>query len=1081
MRSTQFLYFIGALFCATITINGQIETKGAEVTGTIIGDASICEGDSALAYIYMTGTSPWNVEVSDNDSVYRRLKGITSPYPLWLKPSKSQVYKVSGVVDGEGDTGSTFGQAIVALNSPTPVKIILDRLTYLSSEKGVELHADHEPGIFSGLGVSGGFFYPSIATPVGSPHTISYVYSNQHGCSSEDSLDVSVLEGTGSVVLLSGGDTISVLCDDKGSYEIIGSNKVGISGRFELRVTNSNTVVNGHITDSDPDDNKALFNPTGLKGGYDIVYQYTIDGVNLNASTLVRVDIIGDLEISNSLPARVCKNDDPYPLEGNMDGLDPLATWSFTGPGVSGSMSQGFFYNPADTAVDVGTVEIIYTYSTESGCTASTSRQVRNLFVPDVYFTVSTVCLTEEGGEIEFDNRTTGKYSVPPDNWNWNFGDYSSGSANYSSEENPTHFYQDPGQRQINLTATTTDGCVTYYELDTLLSDKTDVDFTIVTDCYVKGREATFINRSEATFAPIDTLIWTFKTESGSVLGELGKSPGDDTIQFPFSSIDTYEVALYVANTGGCSSTLSKEITFKKTSVLSPAGKLEKFNSADGGWSIKSGNGNESWVWGVPDFDGFESSPGDRAWYTELPYGVAGYSENSWIESPCYDLTQMKRPLIQLDIMKSFVPNLTGAVLQYQDVIEEGWKTIGRVGEGVNWYNSGSIFNRPGGSDFGWGLNTFNPDEAWVKAINDLDSLAGKSDVKFRVSIATNGGQGIGNQGVAIDNVYIAERNKKSVLEHFTNSGDLASQFADDYVDAYYLENSHSVLDVQYHADYPGYDPMNQNNPESASTRSGTLGIGPIPYAVLDGRKSPEYRYNFKTTGQSPGNEELEELSLEIPKFGIAMDINWQSNRLGVEATVTCNTDSYTNNLQLYLVVIESDVTAYRGDNGDTHFRNVVLDMLPSPAGKLIGNNWVLGQTRSQYYTWDYKPYIEDVEDLGIIAFVQDRETDQILQAASGHLNSQTGIVKNGSDAFALSLYPNPASKLVNVNLGEQAMKEGRLEISDLSGRVVMEAEVTPGYSVYQLQLATLPQGIYMIGWFEGGELKGRNKLVRTR
>ena len=101
---------------------------------------------------------------------------------------------------------------------------------------------------------------------------------------------------------------------------------------------------------------------------------------------------------------------------------------------------------------------------------------------------------------------------------------------------------------------------------------------------------------------------------------------------------------------------------------------------------------------------------GDRSWYTDLPFGVVGYSENSWIESPCYDFSQMKRPLIQMDIMKSFVPNLTGAVLQYQDVIEEGWKTMGNLDEGVNWYNSSSIFNRPGGSDFGWGLNSFVPD-----------------------------------------------------------------------------------------------------------------------------------------------------------------------------------------------------------------------------------------------------------------------------------------------------------------------------------------------------------------------------------
>ncbi len=1087
MRGSQICYFIGGLLCTAFTMQGQSAssqpldkgTLAKDVTATIIGDASVCKGDSSLAYIYMTGASPWDVEVIDSDSVYARLEGITSPFALWLKPSKNQVYEVSAVVDADGDAGTTFGQATVSVNPPTPVSIVLERLTYLSSEAGVELHADHEPGIFSGPGVSEGFFYPSIAGPGASPHTISYVYVNQNGCTSEDSIEVSVLEGTGSVVLYSEGDTISVLCDDNGTYEIVGTNKVGIPGRFELRVTNSNTVVTGHITDSDLTDNKALFDPTGLKGGYDIIYEYTIDGVVLKASTLVRVDIIGELEISSTLPAKVCKSDEPYLLKGNLDGVNPLATWSFSGPGVSGSMSQGFYYNPADTAVDVGMVEIIYTYITESGCTASTSRKVRNLFVPDVYFNVNTVCLPETGGELVFDNRTTGKYSVST--WSWNFGDYSSGSANYSSEENPVHFYKTPGQRQINLTATTTDGCVTYFELDTVLADKPNVDFTILSDCYVQGEKATFINRSETTFAPIDTLVWTFKTKSGSVLGELGKSPGDDTIQFPFSSVDNYEVGLFVANTGGCSNSLTKEIILKHTLTIPPWGQIEKFDNSQDGWTVNSENGNESWVWGVPDFNGFEPAPGDKSWYTDLPYGVIGYSENSWVESPCYDLSQMKRPLIQLDIMKSFVPNLSGAVLQYQDVIEEGWKTIGNLDAGINWYNSSSIFNQPGGSGFGWGLNSFVPDRDWVSATNDLDSVAGKSQLKFRLVIASNGGQGIGNQGFAFDNVYFSERSKKPLLEHFTNSGDLASQFADEYVDAFYDENSLNVLDIQYHTNYPGSDPMNQNNPEPASTRGGALGISQVPYAVLDGGNAPAYRYNFKTSDNSPGSEELGDLSLEIPKFNISIEMDWLSNRFQSEVKVTCNTESYSNNLQLYFVVIESEVTAYRGDNGDSHFRNVVLDMLPAGTGKLLGSDWGRGDTDTLNFTWDYASYVEDIEDLGVIVFVQDRETRRVLQSASSHLESQVGMIGKRSEAISLSVYPNPATDLVNVNLGERAATEGRLEITDLSGRVVLEMDVRPGYAIYQLQVSSLPQGMYMISWIEEGELKGRSKMIRTR
>jgi len=174
-------------------------------------------------------------------------------------------------------------------------------------------------------------------------------------------------------------------------------------------------------------------------------------------------------------------------------------------------------------------------------------------------------------------------------------------------------------------------------------------------------------------------------------------------------------------------------------------------------------------------------------------------------------------------------------------------------------------------------------------------------------------------------------------------------------------------------------------------------------------------------------------------------------------------------------------VTAYRGDNGDTHFRNVVLDMLPNPAGKLLGSEWEWGKTETLSYTWDYLSYVEDIEDLGVIVFVQDRETRQVLQSASRHMASEVGFLMELSEPVSLSLYPNPASELVNINLGERATREGRLEITDISGRVVMESEVLPGYSIYQLQISSLPQGIYIISWFEQGELKGREKLIRTR
>ena len=300
--------------------------------------------------------------------------------------------------------------------------------------------------------------------------------------------------------------------------------------------------------------------------------------------------------------------------------------------------------------------------------------------------------------------------------------------------------------------------------------------------------------------------------------------------------------------------------------------------------------------------------------------------------------------------MKSFVPGTDGAVLQYQDLVSEGWKTIGNVGEGLNWFNKWGIFNEPGGSSFGWGLSLFEPDHTWVKAAHALDMLAGHSHVKFRVVIATGGTleieSGRFNQGFAFDNFFIGERHRCSILEYFTNAASETTKAADGVVDVFSVENSSQVIDLQYHMDYPGEDAMNENNPYPSSTRSFYYGVPGVPHAVLNGGVRPENRYDFSDSSHEPGLEELEEASLEIPVFNVALQVDYLENNLEATVKVTCNADTFASNLQLYLVVIEREVTAYTGSNLDTSFRNVVLDMLPSPAGKLLGNQWNMGKYR---------------------------------------------------------------------------------------------------------------------------------------
>jgi hypothetical protein len=434
-----------------------------------------------------------------------------------------------------------------------------------------------------------------------------------------------------------------------------------------------------------------------------------------------------------------------------------------------------------------------------------------------------------------------------------------------------------------------------------------------------------------------------------------------------------------------------------------------------------------------------------------------------------------------MDIMKSFAPYLNGAVLQFRDVIEEGWKTIGEETPGIEWYNSNTIINKPGGSEVGWGMEEFDPDTDWVTAVHDLDQVAGKEAVVFRIAIATDGRMSMGNQGFAFDNLMIAERTKLAVLEHFTNFSHDTSGMADDIIDAFGSGHPLDVIDLQYHMDYPGPDPMNTSNPDPPSTRSFYYGVPGVPYSVLDGGIPSNHRYDFSDLNSGLMGDHVHFLSLEIPAFDIDLSVDWLDYGLEASTNVTCVADQFNSNVQLYLVVFETSVTAYTSVSGDNHCRNVVLDMLPTPAGKLLGDNWHKGKSDFRTNTWIYSTSVEDISDLAVAAFLQDRDTRRILQAAVVYKVGTPTSTNPVIDPDDLNVYPNPSDGFIYVNLGSRKTSQGQIELLDMNSKVVLTEHVPAGYQIVQLDLNLLERGIYILRWIDSGQVKGVRKVVKTR
>ncbi len=1028
---------------------------------TLTGPTLICEGEAVELSVFLTGRSPLSFELFDSTGTTSFTNISTDSYLIELTPVQTTTYQITSLTDVNGVVNTNFPSLTITVNEQTEVEIINLAQGYHREDDPVLLEANIPGGVFSGPGVnsSTAYFDPGLADTVNSPHTIYYTYENAFGCISITSGQVYVW-GSERGIFIPGNR----VCLNGTPFTATVLNIPEITGSFSL--LNSDDQPAAGLTDHG--DNSASIDPAQLTlDSFTIVFQYE-NVITQYLRKSFTVESAAQPLILNLDETAYCQNNIPFVLQSNLENV------LFEGPGVTGTMNSGFTFNPQE--LPPGSIEISCTNISDLGCTATTLRSVDILDAPDVRFALSAACSPEGGEIVTFENQTTPTSII--ESWDWNFGDPASGANNQSNLANPIHYYQMPGQVTISLTATTQEGCIASYDLETIISSPPLADFIWLSDCFNQEATVKFINRSSGETSSLDTILWTFKTRDEIILGEINADPGTDTVSYLFASADSFLVDLYVVSRGGCSSRITKEIVLRPTIRLDPKGYLEDFNNSDGMWRIYSDDQVMSWVWGSPDFHAYSQVPGDYAWYTDLPDGIDGYQENSWIQSPCLDLSGMDRPKIKLDLMKSFVPYIDGAVLQYRDVIEEGWKTVGKSTTGIGWYNTEDIMQQPGGSNTGWGLTEFTPDTGWISAMHDLDQVAGKSNVAIRIAIATSGGYRMGNQGFAFDNVAITPRTKLTVLEHFTNCNDDTSAWADHIIDTLVSMNSEDVIDLQYHIDYGNPDPMNMNNPYPPSTRSFNYGIPKVPYTVLEGGSYLYHRYDYSDLNKGSMEEQLRLLTLENPAFDIDLSVEWLPNGLEASATLTCLKDNFDEYLQLYLVVIETEVTAYTGHNGDTRFRNVVLDMLPTAAGKLLDYNWYKGTNEVQTFSWTYKPYVEDIDDLAVVAFIQERSTNKILQAAVESQDLRVGKSDPLSESGRLYIYPNPAHRLIHVNLGYRIENKGRIELFDIHGKVVLEETIPPGYQVIQLDIDQLNNGMYILRWSESGKVKGMSKVV---
>jgi hypothetical protein len=173
--------------------------------------------------------------------------------------------------------------------------------------------------------------------------------------------------------------------------------------------------------------------------------------------------------------------------------------------------------------------------------------------------------------------------------------------------------------------------------------------------------------------------------------------------------------------------------------------------------------GPMTWALGTPNktiING--ASDGENAWVTG-GLGPDFYSddESSYVESPCFDFSNLLDPVLTLDVWWDIEDGWEGARMQYSIDLGDTWQTIGM--EGPDWYNYSNIYNGEGddawsgspnhSGDPGFFLPNADGSGGWVTVTHALEGLSEAPSVLLRMWLLTD--PAVTAEGIAFDNVRI--------------------------------------------------------------------------------------------------------------------------------------------------------------------------------------------------------------------------------------------------------------------------------------------------------------------------------------
>lgn len=268
-----------------------------------------------------------------------------------------------------------------------------------------------------------------------------------------------------------------------------------------------------------------------------------------------------------------------------------------------------------------------------------------------------------------------------------------------------------------------------------------------------------------------------------------------------------------------------------------------------------------------------------------------------------------------------------------------------------------------------------------------------------------------------------------------------------------YLDTTNvNIVLMSYQVSWPGFDPMYFHNEAEVDARVELYEVSGVPNSVVDGNVFNGAPLEF-LDGWTPSTIANRAAMTSPFTFNVSHSLSTDFTTLNVTGDVTVSGAVNNSNLVLHVVVVEKHIAFATppGSTDEKDFYNVMKKFLPNSSGTPLAASYNIGDQISIDESWVYEN-VYDINELAVIAFIQDTNNKEIMQAGfsenimgvpalpnveaeiadmaapSGLCDETytpsveiTNISSNSIDTFEVSYSLNggtPVSELVTVSLG---------------------------------------------------------------